>query len=198
MVDNGGPTHFNNGDILSAISGDITLIKNNTKDIKDNTSVLFSIDDNIDKILNESRKWSQTNAHSRIYDTSANSNRRGSDLYEERKSRNNNRRNNDQSSERRNDSSSSRNDRNDRNDKNSRKSKSDGFIDSFFKQLERDMLGSNFKGAVQKSMKDFATALGVEVKDIPSVFGKTLAKQFSNTNLSKALSDRIQSTLGNS
>ena len=174
MADNGSQNPFNGGDILGAISDDITLIHKDTTDILSDTRLLQSIDKNLDKIISNSVKWSQQDARSRIYDTTRNSGGNSSNQ-----------------SSNRNDAYNRRPGNNSRRTSNN-SGRTDDFIDSFFNEIEESILGSGFKTAVQQNMKELASELGVEVQDIPSLFGKTLAKQLQNTDIGKDITKRLQ------
>lgn len=163
---------FNHGDILGSISGDVTQIKGHTEGIRSNTDLLKSIDRNLTTILQNSGNWSQQSARSRIYDT-VDSDRgyTDNDPYHRRAGNN------------RNQQSRSLN------------GSADGFVESFFEELQKEILGAGFKSAVQQSMKDFASALGVQVQDIPKLFGQTLAKEFKNSDVGKRINERINQSM---
>lgn len=172
---NGGSNGPINGDILNALSGDVTLIRGDTSAIRDNTDILATMNQNIAAILQGVGRWSQQDARSRIYDTSNNGRTGQSGPY--------NRGNGTQT----NPANSRNTNRVDANPQN--------FIDSFFDELEKQMFGSGFKNAMQQNMKEFAAAMGLQVQDLPSAFGKALAQQLQQTKLAKGLSDKLNSTM---
>lgn len=55
------------------------------------------------------------------------------------------------------------------------KKSSKGFVDTFESTLIDAILGSDFKGSLKTSFEDIADSIGMDLKDIPSAFGKLAA-----------------------
>lgn len=163
-----------NGDILSALSGDVTLIRGDTSAIRDNTDLLSSMNQNLTEILRNVGNWSQQDVKSRIYDTS-NGGRSGQVGPYTR--------------DRGNQDRSSIQDR--------YQGKPEDFIDSFFKEMEKNLLGEGFQSALQQNMKEFAGAMGLRLEQLPSVFGKALARQIQQSRIGQNITNQLNTSLDN-
>lgn len=73
----------------------------------------------------------------------------------------------------------------------------DQFIDGLSDELLDSLRASDLKKSLQSSMNELAKGMGVEISDIPSTLGKQLGKQLANTQMGKAISEKVKTLSSN-
>ena len=73
----------------------------------------------------------------------------------------------------------------------------DQFIDGLSDELLDSLGASDLKKSLQGSINELAKGMGVEVSDIPSTLGKQLGKQLANSQMGKAISEKVKTLSSN-
>lgn len=156
----------NQSDILSALLG-----TNNTELNKQN-QLLGSIDITLRKILQNGGNMSMSNLN----------NMRGQDTRSTT------------FTQRYNDSTSSSN--NVSFGRNSTKGAFDSFTNALERELLNGLLGADLNGLMKSALNQLADDIGVNIKDIPKMFGSELGKKLLNTDLGGKIAKSLQGKAG--